>query len=410
MITYEEALATILSTVLPLPKQRVRLDKLLGCVLAEPAVTRTDLPHFDNSAVDGYGVCVSDLGGASIESPVRLKLAGVIQAGDAGDIQMSPGTTVKILTGAPVPAGVEAVVMLEYCDEQNGDVYVRQPVNPGENVRRRGEEFLRGQEVLESNIRVSPPVVGLLATLGYPSFMVYRRPRVALISTGNELVEPGKPLLPGQIYDSNSYALASALSALGVEASFSLHARDDQAATSKAFARAMSSCDVVISLGGVSVGDYDFVKDVVERLGVSTIFWRIAMKPGKPVYFGQVESPPGSRQKLVFGLPGNPVSALVTFHQLVRPALLKMMGLEAVSTMKLSATVKKSIRKRAGRLEFVRGALSTENGQLYVQATSGQESHMLGGLSRADCLIYFERDAELLAEGDQVAVELLNWG
>ncbi len=410
MISYEEALTIIFANTEALPKTRQRLEKLLDSVLAEPVVAAMDLPSFDNSAVDGFGVRVADVEKAASGSPVKLSVKGVIRAGDEGQLRVREGTACKILTGAPVPPGVEAVVMKEFCQELNGHVLVAQKARQGDNIRRRGGEFLRGEAVLPSGLRITPPVVGLLANLGYSTFAVHRKPRVAVVTTGNELVKPGRRLLPGKIFDSNSYALKAAVAALGIDDCLTFHAAEDESRTREVLARALASADVVISAGGVSVGDYDFVKGALEQLGVRTLLWKIAIKPGKPVYFGTLVDKLRRRRKCVFGLPGNPVSALVTFNQFVKPALAKMMGISAPGAGSVfMVTLKKTIRKKVGRTEFVRGVLKTENERLVVEATAGQDSHMLGGLSLANVLIHFPSDIEQLSQGEPVLVEFLGW-
>ncbi len=409
MISFEEARSEILQATYRLESQEMRLAKLLGSYLAGPVVANRDLPAFDNSAVDGYGVLVSDLHGASEESPVALKLSGTIQAGDTGVEMLSSGAALKILTGATVPDSVDAVVMREYCEERNGHVLVKQSVRTGENIRRRGAEFKQGQEILPAGLKITPPMIGLLAMLGFPTFPVYKKPRVAIIATGNELVKPGRDLQHGQIYDSNTYALVAAVSDLGIDRCRTFLARDDADSTRNAIRHGLKESDVLITAGGVSVGDYDIVKDILEECGVHGHFWRIAIKPGKPVYFGTLDSKKGSKRKLVFGLPGNPVSALVTFHQLVRPALLKMMGASTFTIQSVPGKLTKTLSKKAGRLEFVRAVMSLEGDQTMIQPTAGQDSHMLGGLSLANCLVRFDREAEVIEEGDRVLAELLSW-
>lgn len=410
MLSYEQALAAILEQATPLSHKRIRLESLLGFVLAEPLVARFEMPLFNNSAVDGYGVRLADTQHASERSPTELKLIGEIQAGSSGELSLAPGSAIKILTGGAVPASVEAVVMREFCQEKNAAVKVGYAPKQGENIRLKGEEFPQGQEVLPSGVRVTPPVVGLVATLGYSSFVVHEKPKVALVVTGDELVKPGQRLLAGQIYDSNSYALQAAITALGIEEWLCMHARDTRKSTRQAFAQALEQSDVVISAGGVSVGDHDYVKDVLEELGVETVFWRIAIKPGKPVYFGVVETAKRKRRKLVFGLPGNPVSALVTYHQFVKPALLKLMGMRQYSNQQVTATVTASLKKKPGRLDFVRAVVNcSPAGRVVVSPTRGQDSHMLSGLARANSLIHFAADAEVLPDGSQATVDMLNW-
>lgn len=404
MITFEDARRIILAQAKPLGKTRRTLDKLFGMVLADSIAAPFDLPRFDNSAVDGFGVKMNDLQYATAEEPVTLELIGTIQAGDSGRIQLRAGQTVRIFTGAPVPANVDAVVMQELTKSDGNKVRFHGPAKPGDHIRRKGEEFSKGKNVIAAGTPVTPPVIGLLANLGYPSATVYRKPRIALISTGNELVKPGKALDAGQIYDSNTAALSAALRAIGLDAIRLYQAKDTQAATQRAFEKALAENDVVISLGGISVGAFDFVKDVAEQLGIETLFWRIAIKPGKPVYFGKLN------KKLIFGLPGNPVSALVTFHQLVQPALLQLMGKPQASAPPVRAMLLQALRKKPGRREFVRGlATYTEDGGLNVTPSVGQDSHMLGGLAAANCLIDFPLESERLDVNEEVFIQWLRW-
>lgn len=414
MISYEEACSIILDQVQPLAKVRVKLEKLLGAVLGEPVLASHDLPLFDNSAVDGYGVYLSDVREASETNPVTLKLRGEIRAGDAAAGDTLPAASAcKVYTGAVVPLGVDAVVMREHCEEADGCVSIKHAPTAGENIRRRGGEFLRGQQILPEGIRITPPLVGLLAALGQASFMVHKKPTVAIVSTGNELVKPGKSLSPGKIYDSNSYSIRAALEALGIEDFLPLHCREDLAETRKVLRLALDFADIVITAGGVSVGDHDYVKQVFEELGVKTHVYKVAMKPGKPVYFGSAVRQKSGRKQYVFGLPGNPVSVLVTFNQLVKPAIHKIAGRDDARPEKpltqLMAKLACEIKKTVGRLDFVRASVFLENGELIVKPTDGQDSHMLGGLSRANCLIVCPAEKERLASGESVLVELMSW-
>ncbi|MHB9132455.1 MAG: molybdopterin molybdotransferase MoeA [Armatimonadota bacterium] len=407
MISFAEAHSIVLAHAHPLDTTSLPLEQLPSAYLAEPVIATADMPLFDNSAVDGYGVRLADVEGTSAESPACLRVCATIRAGDAACEAFASGLAVKVLTGAPVPAWVEAVVMREDCAESPGKVAVKRQPRAGENIRRRGEEFSQGEEVLPAGMRITPAVIGVLATCGYAQFPVYRKPRVALIVTGNELVDPGQPLGPGQIYDSNSYMLVDALREMGIHEPLHSRAADDPALLREQLSNALANADVVITVGGVSVGDYDFVKEVCEELGVVTQCWKVAIKPGKPFYFGTRANANG--EKLVCGLPGNPVSALVTFHELVKPALLRMMGAAEVCPPMLIATLTKSLRKKAGRMEFVRGFASARDGQLVVEPTVGQDSHMLGGMAKANCLIHFPQEANALAVGDTVDIELLGW-
>lgn len=416
MLTYEQALSQIVQSSSGFRHQVETVDfrAALGRVLAGPIEAGFDLPRFNNSSVDGFGVLVEDLTVASEAEPVKLKFIGQVAAGESGTAgsavhQIKPGHCLRILTGAPVPESVEAVVMKEFCRVEGEEVQITCPTRIGENIRLQGEEVEAGSNVLGQGMLISPPIVGLLATLGQTEIKVFKQPRVAVISTGDELVEPGVALKDGQIYNSNSHALVAALQALSISQIASYHTKDDKEQTRAVLQKALEQSDMVISIGGVSVGERDYVKETFEALGVRTVFWRIAVKPGKPVYFGVVEAE-GQVQKLILGLPGNPVSALVTFNLFAKPALKIMQGLKEKQARITTARLARNLKKKAGRLDFVRGTLeSAEDGSLVAQATTGQESHMLTGLAAADCLMLFAADLEFLPEGATLPVQLLNW-
>jgi molybdopterin molybdotransferase len=395
MLDFAEALATVLGHVTPGKVVTIPLSQAVGSVLAQSVTSPFDVPRFDHSAMDGFGVCVADLVDTRDVHPTMLLCTATVQAGDAQLPTISPGETVAIFTGAPIPPGVEAVVMQEFCQRQvvgQGQVAFGRSAKPGENIRRQGEEFKAGQTVLPQGTIITPPVVGLLATLGISAVSAYAKPKVGLLITGNELVPPGEQQMG---IDSQVYV-----------------ARDEITALLPVVRQALNEVDMLISLGGVSVGDYDLVKAAYEQMTVSPVFWKIAIKPGKPVFFGL---PRNHRAHWVFGLPGNPVSALVTFHQLVRPALLQMMGYhlsQPRGEFNLDqAQLTMPLHKKPGRLEFVR-AVATRHPQhgLQVTPTTGQDSHMLGGLAMANCLMHFAREAETLAVGDRVPIQWLDWG
>ncbi len=414
MLTYEQALAAILDNCQPLASETTTLATALKKVLSEPLKAGFDLPQFNNSAVDGFGVLVEDLLDASPNAPVKLKLVGEVAAGSAQTFgSLNPGQCVRILTGAPVPGTVEAVVMKENCRPDGDYIHVSCKTRIGESIRLQGEEIEAGATVLKPGTLITPPIIGLIATLGITEFQTYRAPKVAVIATGNELKEPGELLAEGEIYNSNSFALVAALNAMGINEVVRYHVRDDREETAAVIKEALEKSDLIISAGGVSVGEYDFVKDVCEDLGVETVFWRTAIKPGKPVYFGVAEGytidTSISDRKLVFGLPGNPVSALVTFNLFVKPAIMKLQNVDS-KPKRFTAKVARNLKKKAGRLDFVRGLVSTtEEGNLTVMPAGGQESHMLTGLAKANCLMHFEQQLEFLPEGEKITIDLLNW-
>jgi molybdopterin molybdotransferase len=411
MLPFSEALKKIMEQCHALPVTTLPLNKLNGSVTAEAIKTILPLPRFDNSAVDGYGVKFADLNTATEETPVKLKIVGEIAAGQSADFELDQtGTALRIFTGARVPESVEAVVMREYCHENDGYVHIDCEVQKGANIRIRGAEFAQGAEVIKARTRITPPVVGLLATLGHANFAVHAKPKVSLVITGDELISPGLPLADSQIYDSNSFALEAALTDLGISECKKFYARDNREQTREAFRLAFLASDVVLSSGGVSVGDKDYVKEILEELSVETIFWRIAMKPGKPVFFGTYKKSGNHSRGLVFGLPGNPVSVLVTYHQLVKPALLSLMGLKEKTNQNQTMVLKGVLKKKAGRLDFIRAKIQVNSdGVSAAIPSSKQDSHMMTGLTGADCLIHFDIDAEELHDGQKITSTPINW-
>ena len=413
MISYHEALSFLLKHCTPLPTIRVGLEESLGAVLGRDVRARFDTPRFDQTAMDGFAVRSEDVKRARKSRPVRLEVIGTISAGDSKRPGVHAGTAVKILTGGRIPPGADAVVIKEVCEEEGNGVLVRKPIPKGGHIRFRGEEFKKGDIVLRQLTRIGPPEIGMLAIYGHSTVKVYRQPRVTIAVTGNELVPPGKPLAAGQIYDSNSYMLAAALEELGIREVQVLRIKDSKSSLRKGFRKALNTSDVLITVGGVSVGDYDFVKEVLEQEGVKTVYWGVAVKPGKPNYFGvRPKSRNMKRDKaVVFGLPGNPVSALVSYHEFVKFGLRCMNEDPSFGPGRaLMIPLSKAIKRRPGRLEWMRGTHSYDGEEWTVTPTPGQGSHMLGGMTAADCLIEIPADKGELKEGELVRVKLISWG
>jgi len=403
MITFEEAFSRILHHCRPLPSERVCLSDSLNRVLACDVYATDDLPPFDASAADGYAVSSADLLEASPEDPVAFRLQDIVVAGSRSSVALEKRATARILTGAPVPDGADCVVMQEYVETRPGEVVFVAPGYPGDNIRRRGSELRAGALALRSGLHISPAGVAMLATLGLGQADVYRRPRIAVMATGSELVAPGQPLLPGQIRDSNSFGLMAAVKALGLQTVRVVTVPDDPALIKNELKLCLDDADVVLISGGVSVGDRDYVKEVALSLGVREVFWRISIKPGKPNFFGVMEG------KYLFGLPGNPVASLVSFHLLVRPAIARLMGLIDVLPLRITATLGSELRKKHGRTEFVRAVLASEAQQWIVKPLRAQDSNMMSGLAQATALIVFPLEAEYLAAGGVVEVIPLYW-
>lgn len=408
MITYAEALERIGAEVWQMPTETLLVGESLGRALAETIVAPFDLPMFDNSAVDGYGVRVCDLADSSDESPVTLKLSGTSQAGGPIPASLEAGATVQVLTGAPIPARVEAVVMQEDVAVGESGIRFGRPAAEGAHIRRQGEEFRSGDALFGPGTLVSPPILASLNGLGLTHVQVHQLPKVGILSTGNELISPGEPLKPGKIYESNTAGLTAALSAAGIRNVESWRVRDEQETTEAALEELLSACDVVLTTGGVSVGDFDTVKPALANLGVRQVFWKCAIKPGKPIWFGVCES--DERRTLVFGLPGNPVSALVTYAMFAVPALRALSGLGFAPQPAVSAVLGEPLHKSGDRLEFVRCTLGSAPEALRAYPILQRGSHMLGSMGTAEGLIHFPLDSADLAEGDTVSVTPLRWG
>lgn len=379
--------------------ERQHIRSALGRVLAEDVISPLDVPGHDNSAMDGYAVRFDDL---DQRSATRLKIIGTAFAGKPFAGRVAAGEAVRIMTGGVMPEGADSVIMQERAKAADGMVAVEALAKKGSNTRRAGEDLRRGEPALAKGRLVRSSDIGLLASLGIGEVSVYRRLRVAFFSTGDELVSVGQALGPGQIYDSNRYTLYGMLTRLGCEVIDMGVIRDTPEAVETAFAEAAGAADVVITSGGVSVGEADFVKQILDNLG-EVLFWKIAMKPGRPLAYGRIQ---GAH---FFGLPGNPVAVMVTFYQFVRDALLHLQGQTPVTplpTIKLVCT--SPIKKAPGRTEFQRGILSQgADGQFTVRTTGDQGSGILSSMSQAHCFIILPTDTGNVEAGATVDVQML---
>jgi molybdopterin molybdotransferase len=379
--------------------ERVHLRAALGRVLAAEVISPFDVPAHDNSAMDGYAVRFADLNAAG---ETTLKLAGSAFAGVPFQGAMNAGECVRIMTGAVVPAGADTIVMQEHVKAEDDRVTLGTGHRKGQNLRHAGEDLKTGQAVLRRGHLMRPADIGLIASLGVAEVSVLRRLRVAFFSTGDELRSIGTPLAEGQIYDSNRYTLYGMLTRLGCEVIDMGVVRDDPALLEQAFRDAAATADVVITSGGVSVGEADFVKDLLERLG-EVVFWKVAMKPGRPLAYGRI------RDAHFFGLPGNPVSVMVTFYQFVREALLKLMGCDPVPPVpSFKAVCTTPLKKAPGRTEFQRGILSQgADGNWTVRVTGEQGSGILRSMSEANCFIILPQAQGSVAAGTTVDVQVM---
>ncbi|HSV97366.1 MAG TPA: gephyrin-like molybdotransferase Glp [Spirochaetota bacterium] len=404
MISVEEALKTILAEVAPLSLEMVPLFDAPGRVLARDVVASVNIPSVDNSAMDGYALVAADARGATKERAARLPVRGEVKAGIMDDMPVvTAGHAVRIMTGAPVPRGADAVIQFEDTAEEGRDVLVFREVLRGENIRRAGEDVSRGAVVLSKGALIRSAETGMLASLNYTFVPVSRRPRVAILSTGDEIVDLGPELRSGQIRNSNAYTLHSEVRRYGGDPCYLGIAPDTREVTASILREALEA-DVVITTGGVSAGRYDFVTEALEELGVEILIETISMKPGKPCVFGKKGA------TLFFGLPGNPVSTMVSFIQFVRPAMLRMMGARRIEKPLVHAVLAEDIKKKTGRTHFIRGLFSVRDGCFRVSTTGPQGSGILRSMSDANCLIIIPEDTGNVRAGETVLVQLIDHG
>ncbi len=397
MITFDEAIQIIKSESNSLPVVTLKLQESIGCHLAKPVTARFDLPRFDNSAVDGFCVCCDDLKNL----PIQFPLADTIAAGDRPSTPLLPGTCRKIFTGAVIPAGADAVVMREYVQEEIASVTFSQPISQGENIRYRGEEVTTGTEIFITGTTITPSVAAMIAAFGYDQVPIYRKPRISILISGYELLSPGQELQDGKIYDSNQTGLTTWLQQFPCEDIIVQHVPDDLALISQTISDALIQSDILITVGGISVGDLDFMRRAFTQNGIREHYWKVAMKPGKPNYFGTFSRSNESRC-LVFGLPGNPVSALVSAQLFISIALRKLLGEVDPEHSLIPARIANSYSKKAGREEFVRGLLEFTETGVIARTLDGQESHMISTLSKANALLRIPSDVTVISEGTVV--------
>ena len=393
-----EALSLILESVPRTGVETVMLEQSLGRVLAEAINANRDLPPYDVSAMDGFAVRSEDV----VNAPTRLAIIEDIKAGDMPTKTVQAGQSARIMTGAPMPRGADAVIRVEdTLALAAGDVQIAKTVKPGNDVRPRGESMKNGEVVLKAGTEITPGVIGVLATVKAAQFAVYRRPSVAILSTGDELEGMHDPVDPNKIPESNTYALMGQVQAIGIEPVLLGIARDEPAELRRYLQEGLQF-DVLLVSGGTSVGVHDYVRPTLEALGVQMKFWRVAIKPGHPLAFGKAD------KTSVFGLPGNPVSSMVCFEEFVAPALRQMMGSTRLYRRTVIARLAHPVKFRPGRTEFVRVLLARDAEGYIASSTGSQSSGVLMSMARADGLLVIPSDSTGLAEGEQVTVQLLD--
>ena len=414
MIPIEEALEKILSYVDVLQAEQKPILDSMGQVLCEDVYSDISVPPLDNSAMDGYAVQSASTAGASESTPAILKVIGEVAAGAISDKVVKPGTAIRIMTGAPIPSGADTVVQFENTDEETrrssgkslDEIGVLYETSVDLNIRRAGEDIKKGDLVLKQGIVIRPQEVGLLASLGRAIVSVIRRPVVAVLATGDELVNVGEPLPAGKIYNSNTFSMASQVYRYGGIPKILGIATDTIDALWGKISEGLDA-DMLITSAGVSMGDYDVVKDVLAAHG-QIAFWTVSMKPGKPLAFGALNSEDG-RKVPHLGLPGNPVSSMVSFEQFARPAILKMLGKRNLAKPTVSAISESKIRNRDGRRIFTRVFVRKEGEDYYANPVGPQGSGILTSMGQANGLMITPEDVDYTEVGDRVEVQKLDW-
>lgn len=391
------ALAKILESIEPVrAAETVDIRSALGRILAEDITSPINVPSGTNSAMDGYALNAADI---PDQGQAELQLAGTALAGSPWQHEVSRGECVRIMTGAIMPPGTDTVVMQEHVQVGEQVVRIDHTVQAGSNVRQAGEDIATGDTVLTGGTEITPADIGLIASLGLAEIRVCRRLNVAFFSTGDELRSIGETLDAGEIYDSNRYTLFGMLQRLGVEINDMGVIRDDPDALKEAFEKGAADADILITSGGVSVGEADYVRDILQSVGEIN-FWKVAMKPGRPLAFGRINN------CHFFGLPGNPVSVMVTFYQFVQPAIKHLMGAEVIEPIQFSVVCQSRLKKKPGRVEYQRGILSRdENGQLTVRKTGMQGSGILRSMAQANCFIILPMECGQVEPGTEVNVQ-----
>jgi molybdopterin molybdotransferase len=400
MISVEEAIRRILEQIPILGKERLHILQSMGRVLGEDIFAARNIPPWDNSAMDGYALRWQDIREASPKKGIELKVLADLPAGRIFRGEVGPGEAIRIMTGAPLPRGADTVVQVEDTEKSGDAVRILACPGKGENIRLAGEDLQAGERVLEEGTVLRPAHIGLLASMQRSIVSVYQVPRVAVLSTGDELLEIDEPWQEGKIINSNSYSLASQVLECGALPLQLGIAQDKPEALSAKIQQGLVA-DILVTSGGVSVGDYDLVKGMLKELGKIN-FWKVAMRPGQPLAFGMVFGKP------LFGLPGNPVSSMVSFENFVRPSILKMAGHRTLFRPVLKALLRENIKKRAGLIHFIRCRLIHEEGKIYAWTTGEQGSGILSSMVKAQGLIVLPQDKTLVCAGEEVKVILLD--
>jgi len=403
MIQFHKAKSIIRKHQFTLGSEVVPLSEAGGRVLAQNIFATFPSPLFDNSAMDGFAVRSVDTQGASSQNPVQLTLAGISSAGQPSDAKLGKGECIQCMTGAKIPEGADAIIMVEdssgFSDAKT--VQIMFETFPGKHIRNKGEEIKESEILIQKGTLITPSEVGTCATFGYGNLSVSKKPKIAIFGTGDELVEPGSPLGEGQIYNSNLYIFSELANRVGAEIGMRNVIKDNKDSLRLFLSNALETCDIIISSGGVSMGKYDFVRDVFMEMGVEEHFWNVAQKPGKPLFFGT------GKNTLIFGMPGNPVSSFIGFMEWVWPVIHSMTGQPEQES--ITAILKKPFPREKGKHRFLFGKAWLENGQLACEPSSKVGSHMLTSSLQSNCIIGTPHGDGPLKPGEKINIKILPW-
>ncbi|MBT3217226.1 MAG: molybdopterin molybdotransferase MoeA [Candidatus Marinimicrobia bacterium] len=403
MIPFHEAKSIINEHLFTLESELIPFHEAGGRVLAQDIIASFSSPQFDNSAMDGFAIKSADTKGARQKKSVTLTLVGISSAGTPSDITLNSGECIQCMTGAKIPNGADAVIMVEDTSGFSNDDSVRFTIEatPGKHIRKKGEEINEGEILIQKGTPITPSEIGTCATFGYANLSVFKKPKIAIFGAGDELVEPGEPLGEGQIYNSNLYVFSELVNRAGADIILQNVIKDDKESLRLFLSEALDTCDIIISSGGVSMGRYDYVREVFMELGVEEHFWKVAQKPGKPLFFGTGNS------TLIFGLPGNPVSAYIGFMEWVWPVLESMMGKK--ESEKVKGILKKPFPREKMKYRFLFGNAWIEDGQLVCQPSTKTGSHMLSSSLIANCILSSEPGESSLQVDEKINVNILPW-
>ena len=399
MISAEEAIEIILEKTKILPKEKIFINNSLNRILAEDIYSPYNIPLSDNSAMDGFAVKSEDTKGADKNNPAKLKIIGTIPAGKIFDGILNNGEACKIMTGGVIPEGADAIARKEICKEEDGYVYIFEQVEKEKDLRKAGEDIKEGELILEKGTKITPAVMGVLASVGKSSFYVFKKPVVSILISGDEIADIDEPVVKGKVKNSNTYSLLGLIEESGGIAVNCGIIKDDKESLKRAIIENLNS-DIILSTGGVSVGDYDYTKEVIEEIGFDIHFWRLKIKPGKPLLFATM------KDKLYFGIPGNPVSTMVVFYNFIMPAMLKMQGKKDIFLPEVEAILSENIVKKDSRKEFIRGIMYEENGKIYVKSTGPQGSGILKSMAKGNCFIVVDKDTDFIEKGKKIKVKV----